>query len=182
MLKPNRMGLRLLLLTVLFMTLGVAVSRGQQRESALSDGEVEKLRESAAEPAERVLVFVGFLDQRAKSIVSLSSGRRHAGREDDLHEMMEQFNSVAEDLQDNLDDYGPRHRDLRKSLPKLLAATERWQTMLKTPPDHEAYNVSRHLALESLADLRAGTVKLMDEQKAWFAAHPPGKEPVGQQE
>ena len=153
----------------------IAILPAQERVPALSDAEIEKLREAAPLYPERVQLFSDFLDARTRDIVALTTGRRHAGRELDLHDRMEQFTSIAEDLEDNLDDYGSHHRDVRKVLPKLLAATDRWQTALKTPPDNEAYNVSRKLALQTVTDLREDTAKLIDDQKAWFLAHPPDK-------
>ncbi len=171
---------RCALVFLLLCLAGPPASRAQinDRESALSDGEVEKLREAAPLYNDRVLLFTGFLDDRAKAILTLTQGRRKPGREEDLHDLMEQFSSIANDLEDNLDDYGQRHRDIRKALPKLLAATDRWQTALKTPPDNQDYDASRKLALEAVADLHEDVAKLIDEQKAWFLAHPPGKEPT----
>ncbi len=148
----------------------------REKESALSDAEVEKLRDTAYFPPDRVNAFLEFLDQRTKEIEKLSAGRRQPGREEDIHDMMEQFTSIADDLDDNLDDYGKYHRDIRKVLPKVVAATERWGTILRTPPEHEAYSVSRKLALETLADIRETATKLIDDQKAWFLAHPPNKD------
>lgn len=164
------------LLAVLFLMGGTQIVLAQSHDSALSDGEVEKLRDSAAEPADRVMVFIALLDSRTSRIDKLSSGKRVPGREEDLHELMTDFTSIAEDFGDNLDDYGTRHRDIRKTLPKLIAATERWGTALKTPPEHEEYSLSRKLALEALADIKQAAVALVEEQKAWFLAHPPEKE------
>jgi hypothetical protein len=151
----------------------------QMAESALSDAEVEKLRDTAYDPPQRVLAFIVMLDDRTKSIDKLMAGKRMPGREQDIHEQMEQFSSIANDLLDNLDEYSHRHRDIRKALPKLSAAIERWGTSLKTPPDDQAYDVSRKLALESLGDLRDTTTQMTEEQKAYFKDHPPAKEPNG---
>lgn len=149
--------------------------RAQTRESALSDGEVEKLRETADEPALRVLAFISFLNQRTAAIEKLTAGKRRPGREEDLHEMMDQITSIANDLDDNLDDYGTRHHDIRKSLPKLTAAAERWASILKGPVENSLYEVSRKLALESITDVREAATKLLPEQQAYFLAHPPSK-------
>jgi hypothetical protein len=127
-------------------------------------------------PQDRVVAFIDFLDQRTKQIDKLIIGRRQPGREEDIHDLMEQFTSIADDFDDNLDDYSQHHRDIRKMLPKVVAATERWATALKTPPENEAYSVSRKLALETLADVRDTAAKMIDEQKAWFLAHPPPKD------
>ncbi len=148
----------------------------QERQNALSDGEVEKLRDTAYFPPERILAFVGFLNQRTAEIDKLSTGKRKPGREEDIHDQMEQFTSIADDLDDNLEDYGTRHKDVRKVLPKLVAALERWNTAIKSPPDHADYNVSRKLALETLDDLRQTATRLVEDQKAWFLAHPPPKD------
>jgi hypothetical protein len=148
----------------------------REKESALSDAEVEKLRDTAYFPPDRVNAFIEFLDQRTKEIEKLTTGRRQPGREEDIHDLMEQFTSIADDLDDNLDDYSKYHRDIRKALPKVVAATERWGTILRTPPEHEAYSVSRKLALETLADIRETATKLIEDQKAWFLAHPPNKD------
>jgi hypothetical protein len=133
----------------------------QMAESALSDAEVEKLRDTAYDPPQRVLAFIVMLDDRTKSIDKLMAGKRMPGREQDIHEQMEQFSSIANDLLDNLDEYSHRH------------------TSLKTPPDDQAYDVSRKLALESLGDLRDTTTQMTEEQKAYFKDHPPAKEPNG---
>src|SRR3984957_3579365 len=148
----------------------------QHSDTSLSEGEIEQLREAAYFPIDRVLLFIKLLDTRNKSIQDLFAHPRKPGREQDTHDLLEQFTAIADELNDNLDDYGPRHRDIRKALPKLLEATERWSSNLKSPPDDEAYNVSRRLALEAVHDLHDQATQMIEEQKAWFLAHPPPKE------
>jgi hypothetical protein len=148
----------------------------QGSENSLSNTEIEQLRDSAYFPRDRVLVFVKFLDERCTAIQKLFAHPRHPGREQDTHDLLEQFTSIANELDDNLDDYSKRHSDVRKSLPKLLEATDRWSSNIKSPPDDEAYNVSRTLALQAIRDLREDTTEMIASQKSWFAAHPPPKE------
>lgn len=167
------------LIALLFLLLPTAAAfpsaSAQAHQSALSDAEIEKLRENAYDAPQRLLAFMDFLDQRSKALDKLTIGRRHAGREEDIHDLFEQFTSISDDLNDNLDDWGKRHMDVRKVIPKLLAATERWETALKSPPQDEAYTLSRKLALEGIGDIRETARKLLDDQKAYFLAHPPGK-------
>jgi len=122
------------------------------------------------------MVFIKFLDERAGTVHDLFAHPRRPGREQDTHDLLEQFTSIANELEDNLDDYATRHSDIRKSLPKLVEATDRWASNIKSPPDDAAYNVSRKLALEAIRDLRDDATELIASQKAWFAAHPPAKE------
>ena len=170
-------ALRYVALVLLFAALPI---HAQQHESALSDAEVEQIRDCRYVPSDCVLLFIKFLDQRTKDIQDLYAHPRKPGREQDTHDLIEQFTSIADELGDNLDDYGPRHSDIRKALPKLLQATERWATALKSPPDDEAYAVSRKIALESVRDLREQTTQLTADQAAWFKLHPPSKEPPNQ--
>jgi hypothetical protein len=162
-----------------FVLLALALPLHAQRgESSLSEGEIEQLRDAAYVPNDRVLVFIKLLDIRDKAIQALFAHPRKPGREQDTHDLLEQFTDIADELNDNLDDYGPRHSDIRKALPKLLDATERWASNIKQPPENPSYDLSRKLALEAIRDIREETTRLIEEQKAWFLAHPPGKEPL----
>ena len=154
----------------------------QRNDSALSDGEVDQIRESRLVPADSILLFVKFLDLRTQEIHDLYAKPRRPGREQDTHDLMEQFTSIADELSDNLEDYGPRHADIRKALPKVIEATERWATVIKSPPENEAYSVSRKLALETLKDLKDQATQLVDDQAAWFKAHPRSKQQPTQQQ
>lgn len=153
-----------------------SVAYGQFQPSALSDAEVEQIRDARLVPASCVLDYVKFLDDRTQRIHDLYAHPRRPGREADTRELMDQFTSIIDELSDNLDDYGPRHADLRKALPKIISSTDRWATEIKSPPEEETYSVSRKLALESIRDLRESATQLASEQDAWFKAHPPAKE------
>jgi hypothetical protein len=147
----------------------------QIRDSALSESEVEKVRETRYYPADCVLLFVKFLDLRVQEIQDLYAKPRLPGREQDTHDLLVQFTSIADELSDNLDDYGPRRTDIRKALPKIIEATERWSSALKSPPGDPSYDVARKIALESVRDLRESSTQLSGEQTAWFKLHPPAK-------
>lgn len=154
--------------------------RAQIPESALSQKEIEQVRDARLNPPDCILLFVKFLDLRAQEIHDLYAKPRRPGREQDTHDLLEQFTSIADELSDNLDDYGPRHADLRKALPKIVDATDRWSSTLKSPPDDPAYSIARKIALESISDLRQSSTELVAEQAAWFKAHPPAKQQNGQ--
>jgi hypothetical protein len=165
-----------LVLFLLAFTLATPVVRAQRGEATLSEKEIEQIRDSAYVANDRVMVFIKLLDVRVKTIQDLYAKPRHPGREQDTHDLFQQFTALADELNDNLDDYGQRHRDIRKALPKLVEAAERWASAIKSPPDNEAYNIERKLALETIRDLRDEATQMIDEQKTWFAAHPPPKE------
>jgi hypothetical protein len=89
-----------------------------------------------------------------------------------MHDYIDQFASIADEFNDNLDDYQSKHRDIRKSLPKLVSAIERWSTTLRAPANDDAYDVVRKMALDSLKDMRDAATTMQTEQAAYFKAHP----------
>ncbi|MEO6981738.1 MAG: hypothetical protein ABI072_01320, partial [Edaphobacter sp.] len=114
----RRLALTLVLLTAVLVCLATPI-HAQRDDHSLSDAEVEQLRDSAYVPRDRVIVYIKFLDQRSRTIRELFAHPRKPGREQDVHDLLEQFTSIANELEDNLDDYSKRHGDIRKSLPKL---------------------------------------------------------------
>jgi hypothetical protein len=167
-----------LLLTLAFLAPPL---HAQLHPATLSEAEIEQIRECRLVPNDCIVLFIKFLDQRVQDIHALYLKPRRPGREQDTHDLLEQFTSIADELSDNLDEYGPHHADIRKALPKLTSATERWATMIKSPPDEDAYNISRKIALESIRDLREASTQLTDEQATWFKTHTPPKQKDEQQ-
>ena len=89
----------------------------QIRDSALSQKEIEEVREARLDPVDCVLLYVKFLDLRVQEVQDLYAKPRRPGREQDTHDLLEQFTSIADELSDNLDDYGPvsyTHLDVYK--------------------------------------------------------------------
>ena len=146
---------------------------GQAADDALSQREVDQLRDAAFVPIDRILVYERVLDDRQKQIDRLVATRKgHTDFPAEIHDLFDQFSAITDELNDNLDEYSRRRRDVRKALPKLIAATERWSTALRTPADDPAYTVVRRLALDNVKDTRELAQSLQTEQDAYFKAHP----------
>lgn len=157
----------------------------------MSQKEIEALRDAAYIPNERVMTYVKILNTREQEITDLLAKPRRPGFNQDMHDLLDQFAAIADEFNDNLDEYQSRHRDIRKSLPKLVTSIERWSTTLRAPADDQTYNIVRKMALDSLKDMRDTATSLQTEQAAYFKAHPdaeklekeradPGHSPVPQ--
>lgn len=152
---------------------GTQPARAQAAEDVLSQKEVDTLRDTAFVPANRVLAFTQFLNDRQRRIDELV--RRRHGHTDyggDMHDTLDQFGQIVEELNDNLDEYSRQHRDVRKALPKLLQAADRWTASLNATDPNDAYNVVRRLALDSLKDTQEIAKGLQTDLDAYFKAHP----------
>ena len=147
----------------------------QRHSTALSESEEEAVRDAAADPAVRVTIYQGIIEARIKRIQTILGDTRAQGRRDDIRQNMDEITGLVDEFEDNLEEYDSAHRDLRKPLPKLIDATLRWESVLKQPPDDDAYNLVRRLALEAVADVKAEVTAMLPAQVAYFKAHPPNK-------
>lgn len=147
--------------------------RAQVADDVLSQGEVDSLRDAAFVPMDRIKVFEQILDDRQKRIDDLMARRRgHTDFGSEMHDAIDQFGAIADELNDNLDEYSRRHRDVRKAIPKLIQATERWSTALRAPAEDDAYAVVRRIALDNVKDTREIAESLQTDLDAYFKAHP----------
>jgi hypothetical protein len=144
----------------------------QDDDSSMSQKEIETLRDAAYVPDDRVIAFMKILNTREQEIQNLVSKPRRPGFSQDMHDLLDQFAAIADEFNDNLEEYQSKHRDIRKSLPKLVGAIERWSTTLRTPADDHTYNIVRKMALDSLKDMHDTATTLVTEQAAYFKAHP----------
>jgi hypothetical protein len=163
-------------LRVLLLGLGLAAlphpAHAQSDDSSLTEAETERIRDTSYNPSDRVAVFIKILDDRTHQVQDLLTKPRHPGRENTLHDLFAQIGAIADELNDNLDEYTAKHRDVRKALPKLLEATDRWATALRAAAPDERYDIARHLALASVRDAHEAAATLGAEQAAYFHAHP----------
>lgn len=146
--------------------------RAQAPDGVMSEAEIESLREANYIPTDRLAAYEKILDSRQKRLDSLMVGRRHVGREIDVHDLIDEMGSITDELTENLDEYRRKNRDVRKVLPKLIQQVDKWVVAIKAPPDDEAYNIVRKIALDNLRDLREEAEAMIPEQEAYFKAHP----------
>jgi hypothetical protein len=138
----------------------------------MSDGEIESLRDASYVPTDRIAAYIKILNSREQRIDELLPRSQHPGFAEDMHDLMDQFGALADELNDNLNEFDSKHRDVRKILPKLVQDTDRWSTALRAAPDEERYRVVRKIALDALKDMRDEAVAMQASQGEYFTAHP----------
>ena len=144
----------------------------QAHDGVLSDKEVESLRDSAYVPTDRIVTYEKILNDRERMIDDLLAQRKHLTFGQDMHDLMEQFGAIADELNDNLDEYNEKHRDVRKVLPKLVEATQKWATALRAPADDDAYKVVKKIALDAVKDMHDTAAEMVASQEQYFKEHP----------
>lgn len=159
-------------LLVMLLAASAQSAIAQDKEDALSQKEIEELRDASYVPVDRLETYINILDTREKMIEDLLAKPRHVTFDEDIHDAMDQFGAIADELNDNLDELNAQHRDLRKVLPKLVKATERWTTVLRAPGEDDAYKVVRRIALGAVKDMHDSALEMQTSEEAYFKAHP----------
>ena len=122
--------LMLIFLAVLFL---VSSSLAAAKRDPLTDVEVDKLRETTQEPEKRIKLFIEFAQARLLAIDQLRGDPKlDSDRGKQIHNLLTDFLSISESLEDNLDMYSRQHADLRKPLKATIEAYTDWQLRLRS--------------------------------------------------
>lgn len=157
------------LMTALLLTGPVAAQRNQR--PILTNAEVEQIREAGIYPDERIKLYTKFVDEHVDTIKNLT-GRPHSmARAQKLDQALQDLASLMDELGSNLDQYGDREADLRKSLKALNEAIPKWQEALKALPSEPLFDLSQKDAIDSSKDLSDQASQMMQAQDAYFKLH-----------
>ncbi len=156
-----------------------SLARCQAQQDPLTDQEVDQVREVADQPIERVKLYMKFIAQRTDAIQEMVGDTKIQNKPIKLHNLLEEYTRLVDELQDNLDSYDQTHSDVRKALKELVPASERWLAILNKPPPDPSYDFSRKTALEAGQSLVEQSKKLQTDQEKWFAEHKHAKSEEG---
>lgn len=150
----------------------------QETRELLTPAQVDQVRAAGIFPADRIKLYVKFLDERAERIKRLGSKGRSINRTHDLDEQLQDFTALLDELGSNLDQYSDRKADLRPAMKPLVEASAHWLQMLRALAGEPGFDVARKEAIEAADDIASEAARIQTEQNAYFAAH---KEDKGQQ-
>jgi hypothetical protein len=171
---PSRPGMHRLWLCVLAASLlAIAASQAsaQAKGDPLSDKEIDQVREVADQPVERIRLYMKFIQQRTDAIQEMVGDSRIQNQPPKLHNLLEEYTRLVDELQDNLDSYDQTHSDIRKPLKDLVPASEKWLAIVNKPPPNQTYDFSKKTAIEAGTSLVEQAKKLQADQIQWFAEH-----------
>jgi regulator of replication initiation timing len=122
----------LLVVAVLCALLGASYG-GKVRRDPLNDLETDGLREVALEPDKRLKLYIKYAQARMTAVEQLRSDPKLAAdRGKQIHDLLEDFTNIVDELDENVDMYHERGSDLRKPLKELIEANSDWQLRLRT--------------------------------------------------
>jgi hypothetical protein len=151
------------------MLLALLPLHAQSKKDPLTEQQIEAVREAGDQPLERIKLFVGYVDDRAKDIRSINKDVIAQNKAARLHNLYDEFTRLSDELQDNMDNFDEQHADLRKVLKEIVDKTTEWTTVLNEPPSHPQYDFLRKTALDANQSAHEGAVKMLDDQTKYFA-------------
>ena len=137
----------------------------------LNEKEVDQMRESADFPDKRLELMINFARARMASIDQLRADAKNAkDRPMQIHDLLQDFSSLLDEIEDNIEMYGSHHADMRKGLLLVLEATSEWQLKLRrlkeqSPPEElDQYSFVLANATDAVSDNGDDARKELQEQ------------------
>lgn len=156
----------------------IPASAQKDKREPLTENQIEQIREAGVDPDLRISLYTKFLNEHAETIKGLINRAKSHARSQRIDDELQDFTALMDELGSNLDQYGERKADLRKSLKDLNNDCPKWLAILKDLPGEPTFDVSRKEAIESQQDLADQASHLFTEQTAYFKAN---KDEKGQQ-
>ncbi|HST09240.1 MAG TPA: hypothetical protein VLL05_02595, partial [Terriglobales bacterium] len=125
------MKARSVLSLIFLVCLSIAPARAQRRSDPLTQEEIDLLRDSAVEPEPRMKLYVQFARARLVKLEQMRADPKVKDRPGQTHEMLQDFLSVYNELNDNLDNFEGRRADLRKALRWVIEGDTEFQAKLR---------------------------------------------------
>ena len=155
---------------VAFLLVITTHAAGQKRDP-LNDKEIDEMRETADFPDKRLEALVQFTRARVTKIEQLQSNAKAAkDRPMQIHDLLEDFTSLMDEIEDNIDMYGSHKADMRRGLTLLIEGDSEWQLKLRrlkeqAPPEElDQYSFVLTNAIEAASDIADDARKELQEQ------------------
>jgi hypothetical protein len=174
---------------VLGMMLLAAVLAFARKRDPLTDAETDQLRQVALEPEKRLKLYIKFTEARLDAIDQARSDPKQAdGRGEKIHNLLEDFTSLIDEINDNLDQYEGRPlskddlKDFHKGLKEIVMAEDRFRARLRslhhdveTDPQTRTESRDFMFALNDAEDALKSSLDMAKEYSAEKDQQKPGE-------
>jgi ABC-type transporter Mla subunit MlaD len=159
---------RTVAITGVWMVLAISPLFAQSKKDPLTEQQIEDVREAGDQPVQRIKLFVGYVEERANGIHSLTTEVGAQNRAARMHTLLDEFTRLSDDLEDNMDNFNDQHEDLRKVLKEVVDKSTQWGTVLNQPPPSSQYDFVRKSALEANQSVHDAAVQMLADEEKYF--------------
>jgi len=122
-------------LVAIAVLLFVITATAQKHPDPLNQLEIDKLRDTAQDPLERLKLYVEFARARLQALDQARSNPKVTDRGVDTHDRLQDFLDIFDELNDNVDTFADRKEDLRKALKIVIEGDSEFQSKLRALKD-----------------------------------------------
>jgi hypothetical protein len=112
-----------------------AASVAQRHRDPLTQQEIDQVRDTSWEPRLRLPLYVQFARARLVKLEEVRSDPKVKDRSRQTHDLLDDFQLLYDELNDNIDTYVERKNDIRKPLKVILDADTEFQSKLRALKD-----------------------------------------------
>lgn len=113
------------------MLLAAAMAAAQRHRDPLTPPEVGQIRDTSWEPKLRLPLYVQFARARLVKLEEVRSDPKAKDRAKQTHDLLDDFQLLYDELNDNIDTYVDRRDDIRKPLKVIIDADTEFQAKLR---------------------------------------------------
>ena len=117
--------MRSLLAGLFCLLLAAPIAAQKQKREPLTEKQQDQIEEAGIDPVARVDLYVKFLNEYSDTIKGLIPRAKSTARSHRIDDELQDFAALLDELSSNLDLYGDRKADIRKSMKPMNEAIAR---------------------------------------------------------
>lgn len=118
-----------------FLVLITTASIAQRRHDPLTQAEIDQVRDASWEPKQRLTLYLQFTRARLVKLEEMRNDPKTKDRAQQTHDLLDDFQQLYDELNDNIDTYVDRKDDIRKPLKLIVDADTEFQAKLRALKD-----------------------------------------------
>ena len=122
-------------LCIALLVSGSSLVQAQRHREPLTQPEIDQIRDASWEPRQRLALYVQFARARLVKLEQMRSDPKTTNRARQTHDLLDDFQLLYDELNDNIDTYVDRKDDIRKPLKVIIDADTEFQAKLRALKD-----------------------------------------------
>jgi hypothetical protein len=118
-------------LSIVLLLFGCCAMQAQRHREPLTQPEIDQIRDASWEPKQRLTLYVQFARARLVKLEQMRSDPKIKDRPRQTHDLLDDFQLLYDELNDNIDTYVDRKDDIRKPLKTIIDADTEFQAKLR---------------------------------------------------
>lgn len=110
-------------------------AQAQRHREPLTQQEIDQIRDASWEPQKRLTLYIQFTRARLVKLEDMRSDPKTKDRPRQTHDLLDDFQLLYDELNDNIDTYVDRKDDIRKPLKAIIGADTEFQAKLRALKD-----------------------------------------------